>query len=168
MMSCLEVRRLMPRLLALELPPETERELRDHLRACQDCREALTAREPAVALAWTLDGEPGREDDHFVGEVLAGIHQRSLEHRLSGRRSRLLTAAAVLATVLLGGTAVVRHFSRLTPPTVAEASRPRATVIEPAFVEVDEAGVRLYQLTPTSQSREAIQVAFIVDPHLEL
>ena len=35
-------------------------------------------------------------------------------------------------------------------------------------MEVDGAGVRLYQLTPTSQSPEGIQVAFIVDPHLEL
>lgn len=40
--------------------------------------------------------------------------------------------------------------------------------MEPAFVEVDNAGVRLYQLTPASNSRGAIQVAFIVDPHLEL
>jgi predicted anti-sigma-YlaC factor YlaD len=168
MIGCLEVRRLMPRLLALELTPEAESELRNHLRTCQGCREVLAAREPATALAWTLSGEAAPEDDRFVGEVLAGIHQRSLEHRLPGRRWRLLTAAAVLATVLLGGTVVVRHFSRLTPRVVAEAPHSRAPVVEPAFVEVDEAGVRLYQLTPVSHSREAIQVAFIVDPHLEL
>jgi hypothetical protein len=47
------------------------------------------------------------------------------------------------------------------PPASAEA-------MEPAFVEVDNAGVRLYQLTPTTNSHKAIQVAFIVDPRLEL
>jgi len=51
---------------------------------------------------------------------------------------------------------------------VAQVPQQRPPAVEPAFVEVDGAGVRLYQLTPTSQSREAIQVAFIVDPHLEL
>jgi hypothetical protein len=168
MIGCLEVRRLMPRLLALELTPEAESGLRDHLRACQGCREVLAAREPATALAWTLAGEPEPGDDRFAGEVLAGIHQRSLERRLSGRRWRLVTAAAVFTTLLLGGTVVVRHFSTLTPAAVAEAPQARVPVVEPAFVEVDEAGVRLYQLTPASQSREAIQVAFIVDPHLEL
>ena len=63
---------------------------------------------------------------------------------------------------------VVREITRPAPPAVAQVPSQRPPVIEPAFVEVDEVGVRLYQLTPTSQSREAIQVAFIVDPHLEL
>lgn len=168
MTSCLEVRRLMPRFVELDLSPETEKELRDHLRSCASCRDALTRREPALVLAWALATDPGAQDDTFVGEVLAGIHQRSLERRLSGRRSRLLAAAAALAAVLLGGTAVVRHFAKPAPQVAASSAASRPSVVEPAFVEVDDAGVRLYQLTPTSQSREAIQVAFIVDPHLEL
>lgn len=168
MTSCLEARRLMPRFLALELSPETEKELRDHLRSCTSCRLELAEREPALDLAWALATDPGAQDDRFVGEVLAGVHQRSLERRLSGRRSRVLAAAATLAAVLLGGTAVVRHFTRPAPQTVAASPAFRPPAVEPAFVEVDDAGVRLYQLTPASQSREAIQVAFIVDPHLEL
>jgi predicted anti-sigma-YlaC factor YlaD len=168
MMSCLEVRRLTPRFLALELSPEAERELREHLRSCAGCRDAVAEREPALGLAWALAGETGPEDDRFVGEVLAGVHQRSLERRLSGRRSRLLAAAAALTAVLLGGTVVVRQLARPAPQAVASLPASRPPVVEPAFVEVDQVGVRLYQLTPTSQSREAIQVAFIVDPHLEL
>jgi hypothetical protein len=168
MTSCLEVRRLMPRYLELELSPETERELRDHLRSCTSCREELTEREPALGLAWALATDPGAQDDRFVGEVLAGVHQRSLERKLSGRRSRVLAAAAALAAVLLSGTAVIRHFTRTAPQTVAISPAFRPPAAEPAFVEVDDVGVRLYQLTPASQSREAIQVAFIVDPHLEL
>ena len=166
MTSCLEVRRLAPRFIALELEPEAEREVREHLRSCAACREAMAEREPALRVAWAMAAEPSPEDDRFVGEVLAGVHQHALERRLAGRRSRLLGAAAAIAAVLLGGTVVVRELTRPAPPAVAQVQR--APAAEPAFVEVDGAGVRLYQLTPTSQSREAIQVAFIVDPHLEL
>ena len=168
MTSCLEVRRLTPRLVALDLPAELEAEVRDHLRACAACRDLLAEREPALALALRLNAGGGPEDSRFVGEVLAGVHQRSIERRVSGRRSRLIASAAAVAALMLGGTTVVSHLERRAPRPVAEAARPQAPAVEPAFVEVDEAGVRLYQLTPTSQSREAIQVAFIVDPHLEL
>ncbi len=168
MTECLEVRRMMPRFLALELSPETEKELRDHVRSCASCRDALTEREPALGLAWALASDPGAQDDGFVGEVLAGVHQRSLERRISGRRSRVLASAAAVVAILLGGTAVVQYVTKSAPQMVASSPVSRPPAVEPAFVEVDDAGVRLYQLTPTSQSREAIQVAFIVDPHLEL
>ncbi len=168
MTSCLEVRRLTPRLVALDLPPESEAAVRDHLRACAACRDLVAARAPALALALRMNAGGGPEDDRFVGEVLAGVHQRSIERRLSRRRSRIVASAAAIAALMLGGTTVVSHLERRAPRPVAAAARAQAPVVEPAFVEVDEAGVRLYQLTPTSQSREAIQVAFIVDPHLEL
>ncbi|MDD5563965.1 MAG: hypothetical protein PHQ91_09645 [Thermoanaerobaculaceae bacterium] len=168
-MNCLEARRLVPRLAAMDLPRQAERELREHLAGCAGCREAAAEREPAMELAAALAAGADPEDDRFVGEVMAEIHQRRLERRLAGRRSRLLAAAAVVLA-LLGGTTVVR---RVTKPTLqAAAHAPAAAAYppaaEPAFVEVDTAGVRLYQLTPTSKSRGAIQVAFIVDPHLEL
>ena len=168
MTSCLEVRRLIPRLLALELPPETEREVREHLRSCEECRDAVADREPTVRLAWALAEARGPEDDRFVGEVMAGIHQRSLERRLARRRSRLLAAAAAAAVFLIGGTAVVRHLAVPVPPVTAGAPASRSPVVEPAFVEVNEVGVRVYQLTPPSPSASGIQVAFIVDPRLEL
>jgi hypothetical protein len=104
---------------------------------------------------------------------MAEIHQRRLERTLTGRRSRVLAAAAVVLA-LLGGATVVRQVAwparqvvARAQVTIARRPAPEATM-EPAFVEVDNAGVRLYQLTPTSKSRGAIQVAFIVDPHLEL
>lgn len=168
MTSCLEVRRLAPRFLALELPPETEREVREHLRSCEACRDMVADREPAMGLAWALAADPGPQDDSFVGEVLAGVHQRSLERRISRRRSRLLTAAVATVAVVVAGTAVVRHLGEPVPRVVANSAVPRSPVVEPAFVEVEGAGVRLYQLTPTAHSPKGIQVAFIVDPHLEL
>ena len=168
MTGCLEVRRLVPRLIALELSERLEREVRDHLRRCRECRGFAASREPALALALRVGGERMPEDDHFVGEVLAGMHQRALERRLSGRRSRLLAAAATVAMVLLAGTVVVRHVEAPASQAVAAAPRRLVQIAEPAFVEVNESGVRVYQLSPVSPSREAIQVAFIVDPHLEL
>lgn len=172
-MNCLEARRLAPRFAAMDLPREEETELREHLAICAACRQAASEREPVFGLAAALASAPGPEDDHFVGEVMAEIHQRRLERTLSRRRSRVLAAAAVALT-LLGGATVVRQVVRPARQVVARApvaiAHPPAPVaaIEPAFVEVDNAGVRLYQLTPTSKSRGAIQVAFIVDPHLEL
>ncbi len=167
MTSCLEIRRLVPRLLALDLPADVERDVREHLLVCEECRSVMAEREPVLVMALTLSGERGAEDESFVGEVLAGLRQRSLESRVSRRRSRLISAAATLGVVLLGGTAVLRHVARPFPP-VARVPVVQPQVAEPAFVEVDEAGVRVYQLTPPTPSREAIQVAFIVDPHLEL
>ena len=168
MMGCLEARRLVPRLIELELPDGLESEMRAHLRTCDECRGFAAEREPALVLALRVGVQQEPEDDRFVGVVLAGVLQRALERRLSGRRSRLLAAAAALAVVLLGGTVVLRHLETPLSHARVEASRTQPNVAEPAFVEVDEAGVRVYQLSPASQSREAIQVAFIVDPHLEL
>ncbi len=172
-MNCLEARRLVPRLAAMDLPRQAEMELREHLAVCPACRQAAAEREPVLDLAAALASGPGLQDDRFVGEVMAEIHQRRLERTLSRRRSRVLAAAAAVLA-LLGGATVVRQVARPARQVVARApvtialQPARAATLEPAFVEVDNAGVRLYQLTPTSKSRGAIQVAFIVDPHLEL
>ncbi len=172
-MNCREARRLMPRLAAMDLRRQVEQELREHLAACPPCRQAAVEREPVLDLAAALAAGPGLEDDRFVGEVMAEIHQRRLERTLPGRRSRVLAVAAVVLA-LLGGATVVRQVARPARKVVARApvtiAHPpaRAATMEPAFVEVDNAGVRLYQLTPASNSRGTIQVAFIVDPHLEL
>ena len=66
----------------------------------------------------------------------------------------------------------MRQLGRPAADTVVQASAVtphlRTAPPDPAFVEVDSTGAWLYQLTPVSDSRDAIQVAFIVDPHLEL
>ncbi len=172
MIGCLEVRRMLPRFQGLELAPDVEREIRLHLEGCAECREAAAGREPALAVAWAAAAERApEEDERFVAEVLGQIHQRRLEHRLGGKRSRVMAAAAAVAVALLGGTVAVRHFAKPAAAptvTVAAAPRPRPAAGDPAFIEVEGAGVRLYQLAPAAQSRDAVQVAFIVDPHLEL
>jgi hypothetical protein len=50
------------------------------------------------------------------------------------------------------------------PSTIAEGSTP----VEMASVEVDGEGIRLYQLTVPSRDARDVQVAFIVNPQLEL
>ncbi len=173
MMSCLEARRLAPRYVALDLTPESERAVREHLAACAACREGVIGSDPALALAWMAASErEAPPDERFVGEVMSQIHQRRLERRLIGVRKRVLAAAAVLVA-LLGGTLVVRELVRPTADTLVARSlvtraNTRVAAPEPPFVQVDESGAWLYQLTPASESRDAVQVAFIVDPHLEL
>jgi len=172
MISCLEARRLAPRFVSLELDAATEREVREHLSGCAPCREAVVGSDPALALAWAAAAaqEPA-DDERFVGEVMAQIHQRRLERRLVRSRARLLAAAAVLVAVL-GGALAVRQLAVPSGDGVARVTAPaapaRAAAPDPAFVEVDGSGAWLYQMTPASDSRDAVQVAFIVDPHLEL
>jgi len=174
MKSCDEVRRLAGRFLALELTADEEAGVREHLARCQACRDWIVNEEPSQALVWSLGAADAAEDDRFVGEVMAGIHQRRLEKGL-GPRHRYLALAAGLLVALLGGTVVLRRaavpgaamLAQATPaPTARAAGQPSHRA--PAFVEVDKAGVRLYQLTPASDERNAVQMAFIVDPHVEL
>ena len=174
MMNCGDVQRLADRFLALDLEREAETDVRDHVRGCGACREMLAAREPAQVVAWLGDAPSSGEDDAFVGEVMAGIHQRRLGRRLGAPRRYLALAAAVLVAVAAGTMAARRLLApaaptvaRLTPVVSAPATREPVSH-RPAFVEVDKAGVRLYQLTQASDSRDAVQVAFIVDPHVEL
>ncbi|HUK13548.1 MAG TPA: zf-HC2 domain-containing protein [Thermoanaerobaculaceae bacterium] len=174
MTSCDEVRRLAGRFLALELTGEEETGVREHLARCQACRDWIVNEEPSQAIVWSLGAADAAEDDHFVGEVMAGIHQRRLETGL-GRRQRYLALAAGLLIALLGGTVALRRVAGPNPATLAQAT-PAPTALAarqpvhraPSFVEVDKAGVRLYQLTPASDERNAVQMAFIVDPHVEL
>jgi predicted anti-sigma-YlaC factor YlaD len=165
MMSCQEVRRSVERFLALELEPEPERLLREHLLACPACRALVAQREPATGIALGL--EPMREepDETFVAEVLGGIRQRRVELRLRGRRRRWVAAVAA-AVLAAAGTLLVRWHNGPTGAT-AVASAPSAEAKSgAAFVEVEGEGVRVYQVVPASQS--TVQVAFIVDPKLEL
>jgi len=166
MMVCHEVQRRRGAFLALELPFETESEVRQHLVGCRECRDAFAAQEPILELVWRLPQDAGGEDESFVAGVLAGVHQRTLERRLGRRRRRWLGVAAALLVSALAGYAGWRRASVPEPLPVAKVAPARPPAAEPAFVEVQGEGVRLYQLTPSS--REAVQVAFIVDPHLEL
>ncbi len=166
MIACREVRRLQPAFLELALEPSSESEVRRHLAGCRECRAALAAQDAAAALALQLGEIEVAADGGFVGEVLAGVHQRQVERRLSHRRRRWTAAAAGLALTLLGGWALLRQSAPTTQAAAAAHPHSAAVRVEPAFVEVEGDGVRLYQLDTASQG--AVQVAFVVDPRLEL
>jgi predicted anti-sigma-YlaC factor YlaD len=164
-MTCSEVRRLLTRFLALELEPSDEAKVRAHLAQCGSCFELAAGREPSLRLARLMAAEAAVEDERFVADVLAGIHQRRVEKYL-GRRRRGWLAAAALLLVAAGAWVGVREGTK-TPGLVA--SSPRLTMpahLEPTPVEVEGKDVRLYQLA--SPSSGEVQVAFIVDPRLEL
>lgn len=166
MTACAEVLRVKPRFVALELSPDQEREIREHLATCPSCRARVGESEPALGLALRMAATRGPEDDAFVGEVLAGVHQRKIEKRLRARRKRWTAAAAAVVVTALGAGVTLRLRAPGPPAVEARVSAPAKAAAEPAFVEVEGEDVRLYQLTSSSQG--TVQAALIVDPHLEL
>lgn len=172
MTHCEQVQKLQPAFLALELEPAREHEVRGHLASCRECRDAYIAAEPALLLSLVGAPRPVADEDQFVAAVLGGVHQARIARRLGARRVRfyLAAAAAVLLTIAAPltyrlatapATVAVAHEADVVPATVA-------TAVEPAFVEVEGQGVRLYQMTAAAGSAHPVQVAFIVDPGLEL
>lgn len=167
MRECAEVSSLLGAFVGLDLGAAEESEVREHLRTCAACRELYVAAEPTLALSLVMAAAPAPQDDLFVSAVLAGIRQRRVERQVRSHRRWWVGMAAAVALVVLGSTAT---FMRLqggdttAPAIIAEGP----TSVAPAFVEVEGEGVRLYQLTPPSQNARDVQVAFIVDPRLEL
>ncbi|MCU0291893.1 MAG: zf-HC2 domain-containing protein [Thermoanaerobaculaceae bacterium] len=167
MSGCAEVIRRLDAFVGLDLLAAEEAEVRDHLRACAVCRNRYVAAEPALALSLSLAAAPAPEDDLFVSGVLAGIRQRRVERQAAGHRRWWLGAAAAVLLAAMGSTVVFLRLQggNVTPPAVI-AEGPAA--VELASVEVDGEGVRLYQLTVPSRDARDVQVAFIVNPQLEL
>lgn len=168
MSGCAEVRRRLQAFLALELVENEERQVRAHLRECTSCQEVAAEREPALFFASALAAAgPAVEDEGFVPAVMAAVHQRRLETRLKARRRRWL-AAAVVAGVLLAGVGALRH-GEFRPSVVGQRVDSPASAYPPlpvVEVEVEGEDVRLYQLAGSASGE--VQVAFIIDPGLEL
>ena len=164
MSTCTEIQVLLDRHLALELPPEQEREVRKHLEDCGACRAVVARRDPVAAFAFRLAAASVGADESFVAEVMAGIHQHRIEHRLHRRGRRWLAAAAAVVLAVLGGFLVLRGDVETVAQRAAEQAAPPAA--EAAFVEVEGDGVRVYQFAGPNQ--EGVQVALIIDPRLEL
>ncbi len=167
MNGCAEVQRGLARYLAMELPVAEEAAVRAHLQGCPVCRAVAEEREPSLILAGALARAAGEVDDEaFVGGVMAAVHQRRLEGRIRQRRRRWVAAAAAAAGVLLAGLATLRQ-GPVEGPGLAQrpAVRPAVQVV-PATVEVEGENLRLYQLSGGAAGE--VQVAFIIDPRLEL
>lgn len=167
MSACAEVQRALGRYLAMELPQATDRWVRAHVQDCAACRASAEEREPSLIFAGALS-RPTQdvEDDAFVPAVMAAVHQRRLEARIRLRRRRWLTAAAAAAGVLLAGLGTLRQ-GPVPGPLVAQRPMVQPAVpLAPATVEVEGENVRLYQLSGSASGE--VQVAFIIDPGLEL
>ncbi|HNX49091.1 MAG TPA: zf-HC2 domain-containing protein [Thermoanaerobaculaceae bacterium] len=167
MRGCAEVTSLLPAFVGLDLPPAEESEVREHLRGCAACRDRYAEAEPTLAFSLALAVAPAREDDLFVPGVLAGIRQRRVERQARSHRRWWMGAAAAVVLAVLGSTATYYRLQGgpTTPPAIV-AEGPAQ--MGPALVEVDGDGVRLYQLTVPGRDASEVQVAFIVNPQLEL
>ena len=165
-MTCEEVRELIPAFVSLELAPEVERPVREHLAVCADCRAAIEAAEPVCGLALRLASDAEDDAEGFVAAVMGGLRQRRAERRLAGTRWRWLASAAAVVVAFLAGTQVRRGGEQATTASLSPTVTPAVRPAEGTFVEVEGKGVRLYQIGDPA-SRE-IAVAVIVDPTLEL
>lgn len=171
MSECVEVRKQRAAFLALELPESREREVRAHLRGCDSCRSDFVGEDPVLAFSLRMPeaGISPADEDEFVQGVLAGIRHRTTERRLRRWRSGWWAgaAAAVLVVVALGsGRARLGSWRDSRPANVDRHELRAGGPMEPALIEVEGRGVRLYQLT-TGGDRP-VAVAFVVDPNVEL
>lgn len=167
MMPCQEVRRLAERFVALELPRDDEHAVRRHLRECRECRDYLLEREPALLFAVGPVDDPVQVDDAFVAGVLGGVSERRLERALRSRRRRWMAAAAALLLAVLGGLGGLRLMGSKAGVVAAVAvPEPAGQNDEPPTVTFEGDDVRLYQVSLAGDP--GVQVAFMVDPNLEL
>jgi predicted anti-sigma-YlaC factor YlaD len=164
--TCEEVRVLIPAFVALELAPEIERHVREHLATCAACREAVGDVEPVCGLALRRPAGRGDDAEAVVAAVMGGLHQRRAERRLGGGRWRWLAAAAAVVVAFLAGTQVRRGGEPAATAALTPTAAPAVRPAEGSFVEVEGKGVRLYQITDPSDP--GVAVAVVVDPALEL
>jgi predicted anti-sigma-YlaC factor YlaD len=165
-MTCEEVRVLIPAFVALELAPELERHVREHLATCALCRAAVEEVEPACGLALRLPAGADDDAETFVAAVMGGLRQRRAERHLGGSRWRWFAAAAAVVVAFLAGTQVRRGDEPVATAVLSPTAAPAIRPAEGSFVEVEGKGVRLYQITdPTDPG---VAVAVVVDPALEL
>jgi predicted anti-sigma-YlaC factor YlaD len=168
MMTCNEARRLRARFFAMDLAAEHEAEVSRHVDACAECRGVFATSEPSFGMALALRrGAPVGDSRAFVAEVMAGLRQRRSERTLESRRRRwpLSLAAAALLTLATGLVLTLGPGS-FSGQRAAGRSIADEGAVEPALVEVEGEGVRVYQLATDGEG--AIRVAFIVDPQMEL
>lgn len=173
MMRCEDVQGLRQEYLALELDVEREHGVRDHLTTCRSCRDLYLVAEPSLLFSMMSAPPVSSDEGQFVASVLAGVHQARIDSRVRARQKRGYLALAAALVLAVSGTLAYRLSSHTA--TVAVAPAPTETPdavgsldVEPAFVAVEGEGVRLYQMATTPESGQPVQVAFIVDPRLEL
>jgi predicted anti-sigma-YlaC factor YlaD len=174
MISCDDARAMLAGFLELSLAVDDEAVLREHLAGCSECRLVYTQAEPALLLSLTpaVPKEAGDDEDAFVAAVLGGVHQARFDRRAGQRRERRFLAAAAAVVLAVAGTMALRMtaFSTSGTATAAAGSQVQAVAgpVEPAFVEVEGEGVRLYQVSVPGAAAGNVQVAMIVNPRMEL
>jgi anti-sigma factor RsiW len=167
--------------LADALPAPQRRILRDHLAACEACREAAVARDASLVFARRLDESvPADEVADVLKAVRTGVAHIEAERRLRrpgrGRRAAAGAAAIALAALLAPavssrretGAPVVSAGAGVRVTANAERAVPAAG-LEPAAAETGASGssATVYELNPGA-GREEPRVVWIVDRGLDI
>jgi anti-sigma factor RsiW len=161
------------------LPAPQRRMLREHLAACDACREAASSRDASLVFAMPFETEPVAAEDAaaILSAVRTGVGLIETERRIgSGVRRRFagVAAAAAVALLVLSGP----EWKSRTEPTVAAPTTPLPA--SPAVAEAELAPVAapgesaapspdatVYDLNPGAGKGEP-RVVWIVDRELDI
>jgi len=171
--------------LADALPAPQRRMLREHLAACDACRDAAADRDASLVFARPAAAEEIGPDETaaILAAVRTGVSHIETERRIQGarsgqRRSAAVAAAAavsLLALTMPGG--ALRPVARVAalpdsaPVPTRTASEPPKAELEPAVLPVEAAepasNATVYDLNPGAGRKEP-RVVWIVDRGLDI
>lgn len=162
------------------LPAPQRRILREHLAACEGCREAAMAKDASFLFARPfVEGVAPGETAAILAAVRTGVAHIETERRLTGagrRGSKVAAAAAavaVLALTVAGGSARRQVAVAALPaaaPTPAPALEPADAAVERAALPAEPlapSNATVYDLNPGA-GREEPRVVWIVDRGLDI
>jgi anti-sigma factor RsiW len=168
--------------LADRLPAPQRRILREHLAACEACREAAASRDASLLLARPFGAEEVSPETSasILASVRAGVAHIETERRIRGerpvrRRAAVAAAAAVLAMLAVtvpSGRREERIAARPpappVPTRVAEAM-PAEGLADVALPDdsASPSNATVYELNPGA-GREEPRVVWIVDRGLDI
>jgi anti-sigma factor RsiW len=169
--------------LADRLPAPQRRILREHLAACEACREAAASRDASLLLARPFGAEEevsAETSASILASVRAGVAHIETERRIRGerpvkRRAAVAAAAAVLAllavTVPSGRRAerLAAHPPAPPVPTRVAEAMPAEGLADVALPDetASPSNATVYELNPGA-GREEPRVVWIVDRGLDI
>jgi hypothetical protein len=166
--------------LSETLPAPQRRMLREHLAACETCRDAAAAKDASLLFARPTTTEEVRPDEtaEILAAVRAGVAHIETERRIAGhpgrRRSAVAAAAAAVALLALtvpGGSSRRQAEIATAPVPTRVASEPAVVGLAPAALpaetEAPPSNATIYDLNPGA-GREEPRVVWIVDRGLDI
>lgn len=155
------------------------RAFREHLSACEGCREAAIAAEPTLVFALAPPPAPVDEAETraILENVRAAIAVRDAARRAEsgGRRGRRAAALATAAALALAFSAPLARRGERVPPASARPAAPAGIagaanrIVRPGSEEPSmPSSATIYEWNPGTASPEDPKIVWIVDRSLDI